>query len=162
MKKSILLAISFVLATLLFSFIHKFHFSETLVEWDPESKSLEMTIKVFTDDWDLAMGDTLHMKNLSLAELHNQYFHYLSQHMFFQSGDATIQWNYLGFEREGDVYYHYLGSTEIEEPKEIHCQFNVMMDLYEDQKNLLNFRKDGKTSSLYFLEKSPPQILNWP
>ncbi len=162
MKKSYFAALAFVLATTFFSFIHTFHFSETLIEWDPQSQNLEMTIKVFADDWNLALGDTLHLREYSLYELHEVYAKYINQHMQFESGGELIQWNYLGFEADGDVYYHYLGSTEIQEPKEIRCQFLVMMDLYEDQKNLLNFRKNGKTTSLYFLEKSQPQILNWP
>lgn len=143
-------------------FVHTFHFSETLIEWKPDSGRLQMTMKVFTDDWDLALGDTLQHKAWETAVLDSLYARYIEQHAVFSQDGKPILWNYLGFERDGDVYYHYLESLPMAEPKAIDCQFIVLMDVYEDQKNLLNFRKNGKTTSLYFLDKIHPQTLQWP
>lgn len=143
-------------------FVHTFHFSETLIEWKPDSGRLQMTMKVFTDDWDLALGDTLQHRNIEMKVLEALYSQYLNEHTTFSANGNKIDWNYLGFERDGDVYYHYLESAPMAEPQVIDCQFIVLMDLYEDQKNLLNFRKDGKTTSLYFLDKIHPQTLQWP
>jgi hypothetical protein len=151
-----------LLGILSLQYMHTFHFSETLIEWKPERQQLEMTLKVFTDDWDIALGDTLQNKNLEMKILDPLYGRYLSTHSAFSANGKKIDWTYLGFERDGDVYYHFLESAPMEEPTTIDCQYIVLMEVYEDQKNLLNFRKNGKTTSLYFLDKTHPQTLQWP
>ncbi len=137
------------------SFVHQFHFSETLIEWIPRDGKMQMTIKVFTDDWDLAMLQA------SSADFDENAQRYLNEHVKISGSNDTIHWHYVGHERDGDLYYHYLETDRISFPEELTVQMNILMELYGDQKNLLNFRKDGQTKSLYFLDKNSIQHFNW-
>ena len=77
-------------------------------------------------------------------------------------------------EREGDVVYLYLESDSLTDDKmkktaadvswidPITIQQTLFFDQFTDQKNLVNLRRDGKTSSFYFLEKVENQACRWP
>jgi hypothetical protein len=137
---------------------HKFYFSETLLEWK-EPSSIQMTIKVFADDWALA---TTSQPTENTAQLDSLFFGYLNHHLFIKTlQNEPIRYSYWGFEKEGEFIYLYLEITQ-QEKVDLFIHQNILTEVYPEQKNLVNFRCDGITRSLYFFKDSAPQILSWP
>jgi hypothetical protein len=149
-----------ILPFVLFSFIseHKFYFSETLIEKKPDHH-LEITIKVFEDDWTLATGTRNAAPN---TEIDSTYFLYLSKNFnLFSKEGAAVAFDWVGFEKEGEFIYLYLETSPYQsEPTWV--QQNILLDVFEDQKNLVNYRSNGITKSLYFLKETPKQPIQWP
>lgn len=137
---------------------HKFYFSETLIEWKKGS-DIQVTIKVFADDWTMATN-TLKPGLNQLAD--TLYFQYLKAHFTLEkiNGDP-ISFQYLGNEKDGEFIYLYL-----EIPENQICDWRIKQDilteLFSDQKNLVNYRFNGETKSLYFFKDSSPQIIQCP
>ncbi len=149
-----------ILPFLLFSFAadHKFYFSETLIEKKPDHH-LEITIKVFEDDWALATG-TRNIPANSIVD--STYFHYLTQNFSLTSQDgSSMGFHWVGFEKDGEFIYLYLETDPLHSAPSW-VQQNILFDVFEEQKNLVNYRANGMTRSLYFFNDTPKQLLLWP
>jgi hypothetical protein len=137
---------------------HKFYFSETLLEKKP-SNEVEITIKVFEDDWAMA---TKISNDTTTSVVDSIYFHYLNEKFHLLSEDKkNISYQYLGFEEEGEFIYIYL-EFSYNNANPIYIQQSILFDVFEEQKNLVNYRSNGSTKSLYFLKDTPEQLLQWP
>ncbi len=171
MKKYLLALVAMVW----FSFSHQFHFSETLLEWQPKSSRIACTIRVFTDDLEKEIELKYNIKNSEPKQFEKAAFEYLQE--VFQvtaRNGVPIPLEPLGMEREGDVVYLYLESDSLTDDKmkktaadvswldPITIRQTLFFDQFTDQKNLVNLRRDGKTSSFYYMEKVENQACRWP
>lgn len=178
MKKYLLALVAIVW----FSFVHQFHFSETLLEWNEKTYSVNCTIRVFTDDLEKEMELKYNIKNTDPTIFEQHVFQYAKEVLQLKTAQGvTIDLLPIGMEREGDVIYLYmesdgLGDDEIEKRKlvngttegdgwwfqQIQLKQTFFFDQFEDQKNLVNLRKGGKTLSYYFMGDVEQQLCAWP
>ncbi|MEY2764025.1 MAG: hypothetical protein RLZZ205_449 [Bacteroidota bacterium] len=178
MKKYLLALVAIVW----FSFAHQFHFSETLLEWNEKTFRVNCTIRVFTDDLEKEMELKYNIKNNDSANFEQHVFQYAKEVLQLKTAQGvSIDLLPIGMEREGDVMYLYmesdgLGDDEIEKRKllngttkgegwwfqQIQLKQAFFFDQFEDQKNLVNLRKDGKTQSYYFMGDIQQQLCTWP
>jgi len=137
---------------------HKFYFSETLIEWKNGS-DIQVTIKVFADDWALATKTTQASPD---QQIDTVYLQYLQAHFMLEklNGDP-LPIQYIGYEKDGEFLYLYLEVADSQQG-DWRIQQGIMTELFNDQKNLVNYRFNGETKSLYFFKDSSPQIINWP
>ena len=178
MKKYLLALVAMVW----FSFSHQFHFSETLLEWNEKTYRVNCTIRVFTDDLEKEMELKYKIKNIDTIQFERHVFQYVNE-VFQLKTEQGLSINLLpiGMEREGDVIYLYLesdalGDDETEKRKaadgtvkgegwwfqKMQVRQSFFFDQFEDQKNLVNLRKDGTTLSYYFMGDIQQQICKWP
>jgi hypothetical protein len=122
------------------------------------------------------------IKNVDTVQFERHVFQYV-QEVFQLKTEQGLSINLLpiGMEREGDVIYLYLESDaladdETEKRKaadgtvkgegwwfqKIQVRQAFFFDQFEDQKNLVNMRKDGTTLSYYFMGDIQQQICKWP
>ena len=124
---------------------HDFHFSRTDVRWNPESQTLQTTVRVFTDDLELAM------KNHD--ELEEDFVLWLGEEREWVESDATlldwsrahlqvwvdsvpVTWQWVGKEIELDVAYLYLESQPLDSgPLLWQVRHSGMFKEYADQVN---------------------------
>ena len=171
MKKYLLALVAMVW----FSFSHQFHFSETLLEWNEKTYRVNCTIRVFTDDLEKEMELKYNIKNTEPKQFEKAAFEYLQEVFQLTARNGVpIPLEPLGMEREGDVVYLYLESDSLTDDKmkktaadvswldPITIRQTLFFDQFTDQKNLVNLRRGGKTSSFYFLEKVENQACRWP
>lgn len=171
MKKYLLALVAMVW----FSFSHQFHFSETLLEWQPKSSRIACTIRVFTDDLEKEIELKYNIKNSEPKQFEKAAFEYLQEVFQLTARNGVpIPLEPLGMEREGDVVYLYLESDSLTDDKmkktaadvswldPITIRQTLFFDQFTDQKNLVNLRRDGKTSSFYYMEKVENQACRWP
>lgn len=165
-----------------FSFVHQFHFSETLLEWNEKTSRVNCTIRVFIDDLEKEMELKYNIKNTDSAIFEQHVFQYAKEVLQLKTTmGVSIDLLPIGLEREGDVIYLFmesdaLGDDEIEKSKlqdgaakgdgwwfqQIQLKQAFFFDQFEDQKNLVNLRKDGKTQSYYFMGDIQQQLCTWP
>ncbi len=164
-----------LLAVMTCGFTHQFHFSETLLEWQPKSSRIACTIRVFTDDLEKEIELKYNIKNTEPEQFEKAAFNYLQEVFQIKARNGVpIPLEPLGMEREGDVVYLYLESDSLTDEKikktaadvswldPITIQQTLFFDQFTDQKNLVNLRRDGKTSSYYFMQDGVNQPCRWP
>jgi hypothetical protein len=124
-------------------FIHDYHFGYTEVLYNKDNKSIETSIKVFTDDLnkgieeeygiDLKLNDALEMSNSN--EIIQKY---LLKNLSFNINNKIREYNYIGKEYEGDAIWIYVEVSKVKKIKEFQLKNSLLFDTYDDQKHRIN------------------------
>lgn len=159
MKLSLGYIIVFVTALGLFSFDaskHEFHTSLTEMRFNPSSNSFEITMRVFTDDFQKAIEETSGKKSVILNdEAFEPYIKkYINKHFAFVKGKDVKFASYLGIEAEPDASWIYLELPYSKELESYSILNSVLMELFDDQNNLLNLLKGEDRHTLIFAKDS--------
>ena len=92
--------------------LHKFYVSTTSIKYIPEDRSLQITVQVFTDDFEFTLqkitsGIKLNPDNkVELVDsLIKKYF---KKNLVFKSKDSILQFDYLGKIYRNDLLVAYL------------------------------------------------------
>ena len=140
---------------------HDFHTSVTNGKLNPKSGDLELSLKVFTDDLELAiknntdidlklLSDNPNAKTDSLIE------NYILSRFQIKKQSENLQVNYVGKEIEIDITFIYLNIKQIAVEKELSVRNTVFFDTFDDQSNIVNIKIQDKTYSV-FLDASSPE-----
>jgi hypothetical protein len=161
--KSVLLLL--VIPLLSFS-VHKYYLSLTQIEYNQESKSLEIIINVFMDDIELALNKdyNIDLQLTTKLELENpdQYFEkYLKDKLHFKLQGEEFHFNYLGKEYEGDLVYFYLEIPNVETPQPIEVHNQILLQHFEDQQNVVKLKVGKKRKSKILNRKNDKALLNF-
>lgn len=138
--------------------LHAFHTSLTEIQYNAKEHSLEITIRLFTDDLESALtklnngqkvmiGGKNDNSNAILSKYIQQHFAIITPQK--QKKTLTI----LGKEIEGDATWVYVEVPESAIVKD-HILFNdLMQELFDDQTNLVNFFYAGNKKTFLFNSK---------
>lgn len=132
---------------------HPFYVSIYQVDYNKENSSLEISVKIFTDDLLLAL------KNCSRTKLYlgeeqedenaDEYImNYLQKHLKFVVNGKLSTYAFVGKEIEKDVVWTYLEIGKVKEFKQITVDCDVLTKEYATQNNIVQISKDGDTKSL--------------
>lgn len=125
--------------------LHNFHFSRTDARWNANTETVQTTLRVFTDDLELALrrhhqlGEDVKIWlgeenewNGANAALHSL----LKAHLVMQRGNDTLHWRWVGKEVELDVSFLHLESQRLEShPGSWLVQNTLFFAEFEDQVN---------------------------
>lgn len=132
-------------------FAHNYHTSITDVKYNPRSQSLEVAVKVFTDDLESALSrhakKEMHYSNT--AAVKQQLSNYLHNTLAFalQPG-KPLPYTLLGSEEEDDAIWLYI-EVPLKQASlpQLYVKNAVLMDTFSDQMNIVNISYKGKTES---------------
>lgn len=153
-----LVIIGFLLTGLmaLFSFDtrHDFHTSLTEMRFNPETGSLETTVRLFTDDLENALSTankrTVKLKDADADKLVRVY---IQKHLAFVKGNEVVLAEYIGKEVEPDVSWVYLEYKEAGKLKGLDLLNSIFTELFDDQSNLVNIIYPDTRKTLLFNQK---------
>jgi hypothetical protein len=134
--------------------IHDFHTSIAEVNYNEKSQSLEVSLRVFTDDFELALGKANLIKELHLdnsKKYHELIKKYLEANFYFMdTKNQKLNSSFIGKELEGDVTWLYFEFPLKKPLKGFQLKNAVLTEIYEDQSNLVNiFYKKQKRTHLF-------------
>ncbi len=132
---------------------HDFHVS--IAQVDYKDQSLQMTLRVFTEDledrleedWDIDLdlgADTEAEETDRLIE------NYLRERLAFSSGGRDLEMRYIGKEVEIELCYIYLEFPCSDAPSDLLVKNQIFFDSFDDQSNIVNV-KVGETLRSAFL-----------
>lgn len=129
------------------------------MKFNPSSNSFEITMRVFTDDFQKAIEDVSGKKTVVLnEEAFEPYIKkYINKHFAFVKGKDVKFANYLGIEAEPDASWIYLELPYTKELESYNVLNSVLMELFDDQNNLLNVIKNDERHTLIFEKDSKLQ-----
>ena len=138
------LKLSFIVFLIpLFAFTaHKYYVSSTKIEFKKESKTVQITMRIFIDDLQETINSTF-SKDFELAvpnetgEIDHLIDKYISKKFEIIINDEQKKYSYLGKEYYNDEVYLYLELENVELINSIEIKNNMLMELFSDQQNII-------------------------
>ena len=132
---------------------HPVHVSSTQVDLSRDRRSLEVTVRLFTDDLEEALkaiGRPVAVNTAPAATVDSALSAYLGERLQFAlDGRTAVRGRLVGHEREDDATLVYVEVPLTSLPTRMAIVQRVMLELYDDQTNLLHLRfGDKKRSAL--------------
>lgn len=143
--------------------LHDFHASVTQMQYNPQEKAFEISIRIFTDDLEKALtketGKTVDLstkgKNDALLEK------YVRAHFTHLNPQRQPKpFNYVGHEVEDDANWIYLEMPYDEPFQGGVMRQNVLMEMFDDQVNMVNLQYQGQKKTFVFRKNQPIQAIS--
>lgn len=132
---------------------HPFYVSICQVEYNEETKSLEMALKVFADDLLLGLENEGITKLFLGEEKENpktdEYiFEYLKSQMKFTINQKDAECSYVGKEMENSVVWIYLEIENVDDLQTAEVQTKLLTEVRETQNNIVQINKNGEIKNM--------------
>jgi hypothetical protein len=132
--------------------LHPLHVSVVEVNHNAAEKTLEISCKLFTDDFETALAKIYKTKvdlinPTDVKAMDKLVSDYIITHLAIKADGKSIIFSYLGFERENDVVYGYLEVEKIPSVKKIEIINKLMYDMFTDQINMMHVIVGGNRKS---------------
>ncbi len=132
--------------------VHPIHLSVTEINHNAGEKTLEISCKIFTDDFERVLAQNYKTKvdltnppdKAAMEKLVNDY---VQKHLSIKADGKPVAFTALGFEKDQDVVYSYFQVDNIASVKSIGLTNTLMYDLFEDQISLIHVTVGGKRKS---------------
>jgi len=166
MKKTVL--ILFLVMIPLLSFApHKFYVSVTNINYSKKDDALQITSRIFIDDFEAVLseryGVEAQLATTNEAAIAEDYMiKYLKTKFVMYLNGQQAQFNYIGKKYDNDVVICYLEITNIgfDQLKKVEVQNEVLTDMYDEQKNLVHIKYQGKKKSFVLIKENNKGMLN--
>jgi Domain of unknown function (DUF6702) len=138
--------------------LHKFYVSLTEIRYNPETERIEVSMRIFPDDLDLALMERTGIRTLLGTELESPQADsllmiYIQQEFELHVNGEEIVLNYLGKEPESDAIWCYLESSKVPPPVTISIRNAILTEYFPDQVNIIQVY-DGKWNRGMLLNRS--------
>jgi hypothetical protein len=133
---------------------HPFHLAVLEAEHNATDRSLEISIKIYTDDLEtiLKKVNKTHVDLINPADkkqTQKWISDYINTHVKITIDGKAFSMACIGFEREDDAIFSYFEIDEIPSIKKIDISNKILYDLFDDHTNVMHItvggtRKSGK------------------
>ena len=139
-------------------YMHPMYISVSTVNFNSSSSSLEITMKIFTDDLEEGIFDaSAQTLNLGLAsevpEADSVLIAYLKERVGIHVNGKPVSLQFLGKEVEMQVAWVYLEARCSTPISEVQVHNEILMHLHEEQTNLVNIKVGSTKRSLLLSQK---------
>lgn len=126
----------------IFLLFHDFHLSRSKIYFNPKTKRLEIIIRVFSDDLNMALKKPAQEK-----ENNQRIQNYLDSTFILYHAEEKLHLKFLGFKIDQDAKKLFLKSDSLFEFKPLSIQNRLFFELFDDQSNIINIDIQGKQKS---------------
>ena len=117
---------------------HPIHISVIEINHNAADKTLEISCKIFTDDFEKILAKNYKAKTDLInppnkAAMDSLVKKYIFSHFSLKADGRAVPLQYVGFEDEGDAAYSYIEVQNIPSVKKIDISTNLMYDMFEDE-----------------------------
>jgi hypothetical protein len=148
MKKYLLIKILILISfSILLGFTaHPFFVSVTEIKYKSEEKLLQISSKLFFDDFEAAVKKDLNLNGLNIvspkdsALVDNYIKTYFLKHLTVLENNKPIAFNYLGYEILKESAWVYLEAENMEMPSKLSIVNTLVCDYSEKQNNIIQLK----------------------
>ena len=140
---------------------HPLHVSTTEVNVNTKDKTLEISTRIFSDDFEAILVKLYKQKtDLSNPAMKTQMDalvkKYLLSHIQIKANGKIIPLNYIGFEIDHEATNIYLEAEKVTTPKSVEVNSTVLYDMFDDQMSIVHVVKGStrKSTRILYPEKS--------
>ncbi len=142
------------------SIMHPFYVSVCEIYHNPKSNALEISLKVFIDDIELAIQKSgnenfiisVHADNESIK---NEMEEYLHDKFIIEIDSEQKSLNVIGYEFENDAIVFYIEIKNVKKINQLKIQNSIISEVREDQINLTHFQYHDQLKSFKTTRESP-------
>lgn len=144
--------------------IHKHYISLTKIDFKKEKKVVQVTMKFFLDDIELALENRLQQPmELSTSDenkLADKYLEtYIKQKFKIWINNEEINYTYLGKEYEHNDVFFYLEVENIEEITSIEIENSMLFETFGEQQNYVKLDIEGIQKTLILVKANAKEML---
>jgi hypothetical protein len=143
------------------SAFHPFYLGVTHFKLNANTKILETSVKLFTNDLETALkkfdGKPVDLINGSNKEELNKLINnYLLQHLSIKINGKAANFNYVGYEIEKDVTWIYIEYKKVKALKTLDIENSLLYDSFDKQTNIVRLETAAgeQNSKISFPEKT--------
>lgn len=141
---------------------HDFYVSITTAKWNTQSKTWQVSIKLFRDDVELALEKQSGVRvkfEIPNAQVDSLLADWVLQGFSITQGQAPVSFTFLGKEAEPELLWVYLESKPGQSPQKIEVTNTLLMRQFEDQTNLVHLEAGKRKASLFLRNSDPSQVV---
>ncbi|MBT6417848.1 MAG: hypothetical protein HOK07_05055 [Candidatus Marinimicrobia bacterium] len=136
-----------------FVWSHPFHVSITTFQLNRKSHTIEITMKLFTED----LENVIESKRLPPIKLGSKreyiktdslIFDYLSEHLIVSLDNKQVTFQWVGKEIENDITWCYLEIKNMDDFWTANILNTIFIPNFTDQLNISHFQKDGQIQTV--------------
>ena len=132
--------------------LHPLHVSVTEINHNAAEKTLEVSCKLFTDDFEKVLGMNYKTKvdlinPADRPAMEKLVSHFVQNHLKIMADGKPVILQYLGYEKDNDAIYSYFQADGVASVKKIEVVNGLMHELFDDQINLMHVIVGGKRKS---------------
>jgi len=134
--------------------LHPFHVSVVEINHNAADKTLEISCKIFTDDFEKVLAQNYRIKvdltNPPAADrkaMDSVVKKYIFSHLAVSVDGKPGTLSYLGFEKEAEAVYSYVQVENIGSVKKVELTNKLMHDMFTDQVNIIHVIVNGERKS---------------
>lgn len=144
--------------------LHKYYLSVSNVTYSSKAKALQMTTRFFIDDLEDVLSEQSQKKlvlnnNQDILDNKAALASYLEKKMEVTADKRVRAIIYLGGEIENDQVVLYIEIPVSNEPTCITMKFTAFQELFEEQKNMVHFKLQGKRVTLLMTKEKQTDSL---
>lgn len=132
---------------------HPFHISVCDIEYDAESKSLQISQRIFMDDLEDGLEAFHKLETVDAykpkdpEQLDSLIAAYLKAKLFIRIDGKDVDFEFLGSELEGDARWSYLEISGVSGVSQAEISNLVLTEAFDDQENIVHMKVNGKLKS---------------
>ena len=139
-------------AVLLSARPHPFHVSVIEINHNATDKTLEISCKLFTDDFEKVLAQNFKSKvDLNnppvKAAMDSLVKKYLFSHITLKGNGKPVSLSYVGFEVEKEATYGYIEVDNIPSVNRVDIVNTLLYDLFDDEVNIMHVIVNGNRKS---------------
>ena len=140
------------LITAYMGLVHPFFVSMTDINFNDNTKELEVSVRIFTDDLENTLRkyhtgkiDILHPTD---KDAMNAYINeYIQQHLQLKVNDKTVVLSFVGYEEQSESIWTYFEIKNIDKVSKINITNNLLHDYNNNQINMMHVKVKDKEQS---------------
>lgn len=135
------------------TFPHPLHLSVVEINHNSADQALEISCKIFTDDFERVLRKNFPGRKIDLinppnrGEMVSTVNEYMKKNLQIRVDGRPVQYTCIGFEQEDDATYSYFQVDKVAMVKRIDLRNTILHDLYTDQANINHIIVGGKRKS---------------
>jgi hypothetical protein len=140
--------------------LHPFHVSVTEINHNATDKTLEISCKLFTDDFEGVLAKNYKTKIDLInppdkAVMDTLVKKYVLSHFSIRANGKAVKFSYIGYEHDKEAVYCYIEVTDMPVISRFDITNSIMYDYFDDQMNIMHVIVGGnrKSTRLNFPDK---------
>jgi hypothetical protein len=128
---------------------HAMYISMTDVNYNNKTRTVEISVRIFTDDFQKTLSNSCHCK-VDLFSVTNEkatqkvISSYLLNHLQIKVNNQLQNLEFVGYQQENESVWNFLQITNVSSVKKMEILNTLLHDYTKEQINMLHIKANGK------------------
>lgn len=145
---------------------HPYFVSLTEMRWNTEAKTIQLSVRIFTDDLEAAI-QKLYVQHTDIQSgkervtVKGLLDRYIREHLQVRIGGALQEFHFIGYETEEESTWSYLECTTAPTGGMVHITNTILFDFIEGQVNMIHCYQNADRKSTKLNQPEKEAVFSW-